>query len=149
MAKVSCQFKLAVLKLGISKTELPKTVSREVDMLEHKLKSDFTGSFPYYSEDYSSGTLEIVWARGEWQLSLLNQETLRIKDGVENRLGKLGGHLFLVPGRKVSISGFSIDWLKRKVIFGGKCSSSNCKTSTWRSLSSHLCFHPFKNIRCT
>ena len=131
--------KLAVLKLGISKTDLPKTVRREVEMMEHKLKSQFTGTFHYKSGDYSTSTLKIAWTRGEWQLTILNQETLRIRDGVEHQLGKLGGDLFLVPGRKVSISGYSIDWDRRKVIFRGKCSSS--KTSTWRRFDSHLFFH--------
>ena len=137
--------KLAVLKLGISKTDLPKTVRREVEMMEHKLKSQFTGTFHYKSGDYSTSTLKIAWTRGEWQLTILNQETLRIRDGAEQHLGKLGGDLFLVPGRKVSISGYSIDWDRRKVIFRGKCSSS--KTSTWRRFDSRLSFHP-QNQHC-
>ena len=115
--------KLAVIKQGVSKTGLPETVAQEVDTMEGNLKSVFTGSFVYYV-DISIGILSIVWENGEWQLSTLNQETLRIRAGVENSLGKQGGDIFLFPGRRVNISDFKIDFDGRQVIFYGTCSTN-------------------------
>ena len=52
-----------------------------------------------------------------------DQETLVVKSGVENSLGILGGHLFLLPSRTVSISDFTLDFVTKRLTFFGMCSS--------------------------
>ena len=56
--------KLEVIKLGILRTELPKSVAKEVEIMEEKVKSVFTGMFSY-SEFFYRGTVEIAWVCGE------------------------------------------------------------------------------------
>jgi hypothetical protein len=114
--------KLAVIKHGSSRTELPTTLAQEIETMEGNLKIVFSGTFYYYVDNYT-GFLNIAWEDGEWQLSL-NQETLCIRTGVDNCLGNQGGDIFLFPGRQVTISDFSIDLDERKVFFYGTCSTN-------------------------
>jgi hypothetical protein len=127
--------KLAVIKQGLSRTDLPQVVSEEVEIMEEKLKSVFSGIF-FSSKDDAISSLKIAWENGEWQLTPLNQETLRIRAGVENSLGREGGDIFCLPGRQVSIHHFRIDLDGRKVFFYGSCSS--VKNSTGRQFESLL-----------
>ena len=49
--------KLAVIKQGISKTELPKTVAKEVEVVEENIKSLLTGTFSVKTTPSSLSTL--------------------------------------------------------------------------------------------
>ena len=129
--------KIAVIKQGISTTELPQTVAKEVEVIESRLKLFFTGTF-CYMKDFAESTLKIGWKNGEWQFTQLNRNTLRIRAGVENILGSQGGDLFLFPSRRVTIDDYRIDWDGRKVTFCGKCSSA--KSSNGRQFRSTLAF---------
>ena len=71
-----------------------------------------------------------------------NQETLVIRSGEENSLGKVGGELFLLPGRAVSIFDFRLDFGTKRLKFNGMCSSR--KDPRGRSLNIVL---NFENIR--
>jgi hypothetical protein len=135
--------KIEVIKLGISGSELPTTVAKEVEIMEENIKSAFTGIFSY-SEYFSSSTLKIDWVGGEWQFTQLNQQTIKIKAGAENSLGNLGGDLFLFPGRKVSINDYRIDLEGRKVIFYGTFSS--VKDVSGRQFKSTLLFSSTSNL---
>ena len=130
---------IAVIKQGISTTELPQTVATEVEVIESRLKLFFTGTF-CYRKDFAESTLKIGWKNGEWQFALLNSElnTFRIRAGVENILGSQGGDLFLFPSRRITIQDYRIDWDGRKVTFCGKCSS--VKSSSGRQFRSTLAF---------
>ena len=116
---------LAVLKHGISKTRLPDTVAKEVERMERRVNSLFTGIFfyPVGGVDNAMSTIKIAWENGEWQLTPLNRETLRIRAGVENRLGMEGGDVFCFPGRRVSILDYRIDLDGMYVSFYGTCST--------------------------
>ena len=136
--------KIEVIKLGISGSELPKTVAKEVEIMEENIKSAFTGIFSY-SEYFSSSTLKIDWVGGEWQFTQLNQQTIKIKAGAENSLGNLGGDLFLFPGRKVTIHNFSFDLDRSKITFFGTCSTA--KSSSGRRFKSTLVFWSLNSMR--
>ena len=113
--------KMFVVKKGITRIDLPSTLAEEVEEMEGGINSIFTGSFQRH-KDFSVIPLTIAWARGQWEFTMKNQETLVIKPGVE--LGKLGGELFLLPGRKVSIFDFKLDLGTKTLRFHGMCSSS-------------------------
>merc|ERR1719420_2365955 len=129
--------KMFVLKNGITRIDLPTTLAEEVEEMEGRINSIFTGTF-HRHKDFSVIPLTIAWAQGQWELTMKNQETLVIKPGVENSLGKLGGELFLLPGRKVSIFDFRIDVGSKTLRFHGMCSSS--RDPRGRSLNSVLRF---------
>merc|ERR1719206_293290 len=119
--------------------------------MEGRMKSIFTGTF-HIQKDFSVTTLTIAWTQGQWEFTMKNQKigggvwvivkTLVIKSGVENSLGKLGGELFMLPGRKVSIFDFRLDFGTKRLKFNGMCSTS--KDPRGRSLNIVL---NFENIR--
>ena len=132
--------KMEVIKLGAPREELPKTILKEVEIMEEKMKTFFTGSFSNIcNSSYSSLKIDLV--DGEWHFTVCAQPTLKIRGGGSNFLGLPGGQMFLFPGRKVTIDDFKIDLLGREVTFHGKCSSS--KDSSGRTFKSSICFAPY------
>eukprot|EP00092_Neocalanus_flemingeri_P018306 GFUD01019813.1.p1 GENE.GFUD01019813.1~~GFUD01019813.1.p1 ORF type:complete len:173 (+),score=37.44 GFUD01019813.1:102-620(+) len=116
---------MAVLKLGIPRTALPKTVTKEVDMLEARIKSDWTGIFR--SWDLWTDNVKIDWSGEEWRF-LFNtdygfpvqaMQAIKIKAGHTNDLGYRGGVMFLLAGKKIWIDDFKIIMEDRKFIFYG------------------------------
>ena len=89
--------------------------------------------------------MKIGWVNGEWLFTRQNQDTLRIRAGVENTLGKPGGDLFLFPGRKVTIHNFSFDLDRSKITFFGTCSTA--KSSSGRRFKSTLVFWSLNSMR--
>ena len=111
-----------LVKKGIARIDLPSTLAEEVEELEGRIKSIFTGTF-HRLENSSVITMTVAWTQGQWEITMKNQETLVIKSGVENTLGKPGGELFLLPGRAVSIFDFKLDLTSNLLSFEGMCSS--------------------------
>merc|ERR1711964_482689 len=100
--------------------DLPSTLAEEVEELEGRIKSIFTGTFHRFDEHFSATTMTIAWTQGQWEVNVnKNQGTLVIKSGVENNLDKLGGQLFLLPGRTVSIFDFKFDLKSKELQFHG------------------------------
>ena len=131
--------KMEVIKLGAPREELPKTILKEVEIMEEKMKTFFTGSFSNIcNSSYSSLKIDLV--DGEWHFTVCAQPTLKIRGGGSNFFGLPGGQLFLFPGRKVTIDDFKINLLEKEVIFHGTCSSS--EDSTGRKFKSSLFFSP-------
>jgi len=119
--------KIAVIKGRSQRECLPKTLIKEVDELDDKIRSTFSGTFHRY-EDWSFTTLTINWTNGQWELTLRNQRTLVVKSGMKNALGKLGCDIFSLRGRSVSITDFNIDFHSHdygcpKLCFVGTCSN--------------------------
>ena len=114
--------KLFLVKKGIARIDLPSTLAEEVEELEGRIKSIFTGTF-HGPEHFSVITMSIAWTQGQWEFTMKNQETLVIKSGVKNSLGKLGGKIFLLPGRTVTIYDFSFDLGRKTLSFDGMYSS--------------------------
>jgi len=133
--------KLFLVKKGIARIGLPSTLAEEVEEIEGRIKSIFTGTF-HRHEYFSVITMTVAWTQGQWEITMKNQETLVIKSGVENTLGKPGGELFLLPGRTVSIFDFKFDLKRNELSFDGMCSSS--KEPLGRPLEIRLYF--FENI---
>ena len=57
-----CQ--LAVLKEGIPRTNLPQTVTEEVEIMEEKLKFVFSGIL-FYTTDDDVSSRKIAWENSE------------------------------------------------------------------------------------
>ena len=93
-----------VIKKGISRIDLPTTLAEEVEEMEGRMRSIFKGTFHSHPIFPVTTTLTIAWTQGQWELTMKNQETLVIKSGEENLLGKLGGEFFMLPGRTVTTS---------------------------------------------
>eukprot|EP00092_Neocalanus_flemingeri_P038003 GFUD01041371.1.p1 GENE.GFUD01041371.1~~GFUD01041371.1.p1 ORF type:complete len:175 (-),score=46.31 GFUD01041371.1:49-573(-) len=117
---------MAVLKLGIPMTELPKTVAKEVDMLEARIKSDWTGIFRSWNWGLWCDRVKIDWSGGEWRFQFYSDSgyggpgpAIKIKAGHSKDLGYPGGIMFLLPGKKVWIDDYKIVMEDRKVIFYG------------------------------
>eukprot|EP00092_Neocalanus_flemingeri_P019411 GFUD01021025.1.p1 GENE.GFUD01021025.1~~GFUD01021025.1.p1 ORF type:complete len:200 (-),score=52.34 GFUD01021025.1:200-799(-) len=125
-----------VIKLGMSKAELPLTLKNEVEIMEERIKSEWTGIF----SNSESGPVKIDWSGGEWTFSPQKRRVYRyrrhigwstpqtlppckIKAGSTNDLGYPGGRLFLFPGRKIWIDDYKITVKERKAIFYGTHSS--------------------------
>ena len=117
-------------------------MAEEVEEMEGRMKSIFTGTFHRHS-DFSETTLTIAWTQGQWELTMKNQETLVIKSGEENLLGKLGGEFFMLPGRTVTIFDFRLNFVTKLLRFNGMCSSS--KDPHGSSLTIILGFQTFRN----
>ena len=98
---------MKVIELGISREQLPTTISKEIEIIEAKIKSVFTGKFDLIGSGL--GSLKIGWVDGMWHSTVLNQKT--INGGGSNCYGLPGGRLFLIPGRSVTIEDFKIDLL--------------------------------------
>ena len=112
--------KLFVIKMGTTRIDLPTTLAEEVDEMEGRIKSIFTGTF-HIQKDFSVTTLTIAWTQGQWELTMKNQETLVIRSGEENLLGKLGGEFFMLPGRTVTIFDFKLNFVSKMLRFNGMC----------------------------
>eukprot|EP00092_Neocalanus_flemingeri_P040116 GFUD01043697.1.p1 GENE.GFUD01043697.1~~GFUD01043697.1.p1 ORF type:complete len:205 (-),score=45.00 GFUD01043697.1:190-804(-) len=127
-----------VIELGMSKAELPLTLKNEVEIMEERIKSEWTGIF--FSSGISIRAVKIDWSGGEWTFSpqirrvyryrlhsgwftLRPLSPCKIKGGSTNDLGYPGGRLFLFFGRKVWIDDYKISVKERKAIFYGSCSS--------------------------
>jgi len=136
---------LAVIKTGTVRINLPSTLADEVEELEGRIKSIFTGTFQRPTDIYTVVTLTIAWTQGQWELTLNNHETLVVKSGVENTLGKIGGQLFLLPGRSVTIFDYKLDLERKKLSFVGKCSSST-KRMSGRSVEIVLNFEDYPEM---
>ena len=94
--------KMEVIKLGAPREELPKTILKEVEIMEEKMKTFFTGSFSNIcNSSYSSLKIDLV--DGEWHFTVCAQPTLKIRGGGSNSLGLPGGQLFLFPGRRLQL----------------------------------------------
>eukprot|EP00092_Neocalanus_flemingeri_P038005 GFUD01041373.1.p1 GENE.GFUD01041373.1~~GFUD01041373.1.p1 ORF type:complete len:169 (+),score=36.21 GFUD01041373.1:111-617(+) len=112
---------MAVLKLGIPRTELPKTVAKEVDMLEARIKSDWTGIFR--SWNLWSDHIKIDWSGGEWRFLFFHpgqvMQEIKIKAGHTKDLGFPGGIMFILPRKTIWIDDYKIVMEDRKFIFYG------------------------------
>ena len=140
-----------VIKKGISRIDLPTTLAEEVEEMEGRMKSIFTGTFHRHTDFSVTNTLTIAWTQGQWELTIkkahglvVAQETLVIKSGEENLLGKLGGEFFMLPGRTVTIFDFRLDFGTKRLIFNGMCSSS--KDPHGSSLNIYLGFQTFRKM---
>jgi len=132
----------AVIKYGIERNErdVPKTIIKDLEVLEKRIIDELTGQFTYTDPDYDS-KMDIEWSPGEWRFTLMNQEPVKIRTGRRENLGLAGGDLFLFEGRKISIDDFNIDLEEKKIKFFGKCSS--VKTSLGREFKSTFSFIKF------
>eukprot|EP00092_Neocalanus_flemingeri_P023694 GFUD01025697.1.p1 GENE.GFUD01025697.1~~GFUD01025697.1.p1 ORF type:complete len:204 (+),score=49.17 GFUD01025697.1:67-678(+) len=125
-----------VIELGMSRAQLPLTLKNEVEIMEERIMSEWTGIF----SNSESRPVKIDWSGGEWTFSPQMRRvyvyrrhsgwsTLRplppckIKAGSTNDLGYPGGRLFLFPGRKICIDDYKITGKERKAIFYGTHSS--------------------------
>eukprot|EP00092_Neocalanus_flemingeri_P040115 GFUD01043696.1.p1 GENE.GFUD01043696.1~~GFUD01043696.1.p1 ORF type:complete len:143 (+),score=17.51 GFUD01043696.1:64-492(+) len=124
-----------VVKLGMSRAELPLTLRNEIEIMEERIKSEWTGIFMNSSN--SARAVKIDWAGGEWTFSpqwrwrvyrgrqggsQFTPQTLaprKIKPGSTNCVDYLGGLFFLLPGRIVWIDDYKITLRERKAIFYG------------------------------
>ena len=135
---------IVVIKQGLSKDRLPEIVKEEVENLERKIMSAFTGKF-YTYQKYPNprlypviptpGSVEfgfsIVWNRGklefgfiDTEFSLSSQEELfQITAGVENNVGKVGSKILMLPGREPKIFDYRIELERKKLILLGSCLS--------------------------
>ena len=132
-----------VIKKGISRIDLPTTLAEEVEEMEGRMRSIFTGTLHRHT-DFSGTTLTIAWTQGQWELTMKNQETLVIRSGEENLLGKLGGEFFMLPGRTVTIFDFRLNFGTKTLRFNGMCSSS--KDPHGSSLNIYLGFQTFRKM---
>ena len=96
MATLKDICKLKVIERGISRAQLPSTISKEIELMEEQIKSVFTGKFSLVG--YGLDSLKIGWVGGEWHFTLLNLQTIKISGGGSNCLGLPGGRLFFFPG---------------------------------------------------
>ena len=143
-----------VIKKGISRIDLPTTLAEEVEEMEGRMKSIFTGTFHRHTDFSVTNTLTIAWTQGhgQWELTIkkahtglvVAQENLVIKSGEENLLGKLGGEFFMLPGRTVTIFDFRLNFGTKTLRFNGMCSSS--KDPHGSSLNIYLGFQTFRKM---
>jgi len=133
---------LAVIKNGIERNELevPKTIIKDLGVMEKIINDEMTGEFTYTDPDYDS-KMDIAWSPGEWRFTQRNQEPVKIRAGRRENLGLAGGEIFLFEGRKISIDDFNIDLEEKKIKFYGKCSS--VKTYCGRDFKSTFSFIKF------
>eukprot|EP00092_Neocalanus_flemingeri_P104384 GFUD01133699.1.p1 GENE.GFUD01133699.1~~GFUD01133699.1.p1 ORF type:complete len:193 (-),score=42.13 GFUD01133699.1:198-776(-) len=125
-----------VIELGMSRAQLPLTLKNEVEIMEERIMSEWTGIF----SNSESRPVKIDWSGGEWtfspQASRVNRyrrnsgwstpqplPPSKIIAGSTNDLGFPGGRLFLLFGRKVWIDDYKISVRERKAIFFGTYSS--------------------------
>ena len=135
---------IVVIKQDLSRDRLPEIVKEEVENLERKIMSAFTGKF-YTYQKYPNprlypliptpGSVEfglsIVWNRGKLEFGFIDtefslssqEELLQITAGEQNKVGKVGSKLFLLPGRELTISDYRIDLRRKKLILLGSCLS--------------------------
>ena len=74
-----------------------------------------------------------------------NEQTIVVQCGIENDLSMLGGKLFLLPGKQISIVDYNIDFERREIILHGSCSSSTMPRK--KALKSVLKMNPdSKNV---
>eukprot|EP00092_Neocalanus_flemingeri_P006658 GFUD01007187.1.p1 GENE.GFUD01007187.1~~GFUD01007187.1.p1 ORF type:complete len:166 (-),score=15.75 GFUD01007187.1:84-557(-) len=127
---------MTVIKQGIPKSELPKTVAREVEKLEERIKSDWTGIFRIWH--LLGDHINIKWSGEEWRFQFYwfrprpyMHETpdIKIRAGRTNDLGYAGGIMFLMPGKRVWINDYRVCADGRQVIFYGVYSSTTMATS--------------------
>ena len=151
--------KLAMVKYGVNKTELPKDLIKEVKEMEDIVKAEMSGSFSNLTLNYSY-CLKIEWSPGEWQFVLttnfhwtpedwkptLRTIKMKIRAGRREHLGFAGGYLFHFPNREVTIDNFKIDLERRKILFLGKCSS--VKTQEGRKFRCTLQFEKIYGVGC-
>eukprot|EP00092_Neocalanus_flemingeri_P087618 GFUD01110604.1.p1 GENE.GFUD01110604.1~~GFUD01110604.1.p1 ORF type:complete len:170 (+),score=36.47 GFUD01110604.1:123-632(+) len=112
---------MAVLKLGIPRTALPKTVTKEVEMLEARIKSDWTGIFR--SWDSWTDNVKIDWSGEEWRFLFNTDYGFPVQAMQAIKINDLGYHrggiMFHMAGKKVWIDDFKIIMEDRKFIFYG------------------------------
>eukprot|EP00092_Neocalanus_flemingeri_P104383 GFUD01133698.1.p1 GENE.GFUD01133698.1~~GFUD01133698.1.p1 ORF type:complete len:219 (-),score=45.18 GFUD01133698.1:177-833(-) len=125
-----------VIELGMSRAQLPLTLKNEVEIMEERIMSEWTGIF----SNSETRPVKIDWSGGEWTFSpqirrgyryrrhsgwskLRPLPPSKIKGGSTNDLGYPGGRLFLLFGRKVWIDDYKISVKERKAIFNGSYSS--------------------------
>ena len=131
--------KLQVIKHGVDRTDLPATLAEEVEQLEGKIASAFRGDYCFMFNGWGrwcSVSFQLVWREGQCEFILYpgaqHQETLVVRAGIENMLGRAGGFLFKLPGREVNITDFRIDLAKGVLSFVGSCSSTHANKRTLR-----------------
>merc|ERR1711862_184329 len=113
---------------------------------ERKILSFFNGKFWTYTNYLSvnlnpdQGSLELIF---EHQLSVCKweKESLLIKAGEKNKLGKLSTKQFMLPGREVYIYDFRIDLEKLELNLLGSCSSI-VKDCDIHPMKINLCPYP-------
>ena len=138
-----------IIKHELSRDRLPEVIIEEVDKFERKILSAFNGRF-YTNRrqlttgivltvhlDYGSLELTFEKVKGKRRRSRLWEwkESLLIKAGEKNKVGKLGTKQFMLPGGKeVFMYDFRIDIEKMEINLLGSCSSIPLKIN--------LCFNP-------
>eukprot|EP00092_Neocalanus_flemingeri_P087619 GFUD01110605.1.p1 GENE.GFUD01110605.1~~GFUD01110605.1.p1 ORF type:complete len:179 (+),score=37.90 GFUD01110605.1:64-600(+) len=140
---------MAVLKLGISRSKLTKTVAKELRVLEASIKSDWTGIFRSRDSWFDCDMVhhvKIDWSGGEWKFQFyLDSDSdnknywalIKIKAGHAIDLGYLGGSMFLLPGKKVWTDDYKIVMEDRKVIFYGAYYSHARYWRQFKAILSH------------
>ena len=121
--------KMAVIKFDIARDQLPDVLMKEIEVMESKINTELTGKYDKMQRRCSGSyhRIEIGWSNGEWNLGITRRKevsTLKIRAGMTNYLGQLGGELFLFPGREIVIDDFDIDFEERMIKFYGSCSSA-------------------------
>ena len=75
--------------------------------------------------------LSVVWNRGKLEFGFIDtehslssqEEFLQITAGDENKVGKVGSKLFLLPGKELTIFDYKIELERQKLILLGSCRS--------------------------
>ena len=120
-----------IIKHELSRNRLPEVVIEEVDQFESKILSAFNGRFftntdlntVILSVNLDHGSLELNFEKCELDPWKWEKESLLIKAGEKNKLGKLGTKQFMLPGREVYIYDFRIDLDKLELNLLGSCFS--------------------------
>ena len=136
-----------IIKHELSRDRLPEVIIEEVDKFERKILSAFNGRFYTNRRQLTTGivltvhldcgSLELTFGKvkGERRLWEWKKESLLIKAGEKNKVGKLGTKQFMLPGGKeVFMYDFRIDIEKMEINLLGSCSSIPLKIN--------LCFDP-------
>jgi len=140
---------MAIMKFGLPRQELPTTLVREVEELEERIINSFSGSFSINKAEnifhygYTAAScwgsvldLTINWIEGKLAFAVKNYDDIDdgdaieeynivIQCGEENNLSILGGKLFQLPGKYISISDYSIDFARKEIILVGSCSNQS------------------------
>ena len=137
-----------IIKHKLSRDRLPEVIIEEVDKFERKILSAFNGRFYTNRRQLTTGivltvhldygSLELTFENVMGKLSRSREwkkESLLIKAGEKNKVGKLGTKQFMLPGGKeVFMYDFRIDIEKMEINLLGSCSSIPLKIN--------LCFDP-------
>ena len=67
--------KLEVVKHGLDRTDLPAVLAKELEQLEERIVSAFSGTYRNH-EAWPWGTFKLAWRQGQWEFILQGLQTL-------------------------------------------------------------------------